>query len=100
VTIGLGTLTKRIEPTVVNRDQATRWDRDPRLGPVAKPMTVRYYAHVHAAGPVRYGQVPGAIGVLEAPDHPMPIGIAFEADWTDGGLAVGRLTVSGADDPG
>jgi hypothetical protein len=30
----------------------------------------------------------------------MPIGRAFAVGWTDGGLAVGRLTVRGADVPG
>jgi hypothetical protein len=63
-------------------------------------MTVRYYAHVHAAGPVRHGQLPGSIGVLEAPDHPMPTGTAFEAGWTEDGLATWRLTVHGAEVPG
>jgi hypothetical protein len=50
-------------------------------------MTPRYFAHITAAGPVRYRQVPDAIGVLEAPDKPMPVGTAFEAGWTEGGLA-------------
>jgi hypothetical protein len=36
----------------------------------------RCFAHITAAGPVRHGQVPGSIGVLEAPDHAMPIGMA------------------------
>jgi hypothetical protein len=35
----------------------------------------RYFAHISAAGPVRHGQLPGSIGVLEALDKPMPIGI-------------------------
>jgi hypothetical protein len=48
----------------------------------------RYFAHISGAGPVRYGQVPGSIGVLDAPDHPMPIGTAYEVGWTEGGLAV------------
>jgi hypothetical protein len=63
-------------------------------------MTPRYFAHITAAGPIRYRQVPDAIGVLEAPDHPMPIGRAFAVGWTDGGLAVWRLTVRGAEVPG
>jgi hypothetical protein len=42
-------------------------------------MTTRYFAHISAAGPVRYGQFPGAIGVLDSSDHPMPIGTACEA---------------------
>jgi hypothetical protein len=62
--------------------------------------SLRILAHISAAGPVRYRQVPDAIGVLEALDQPKPIGRAFEVGWTDGGLAVGRLTVRGADVPG
>jgi hypothetical protein len=38
--------------------------------------SLRILAHTSAAGPVHYGQVPDAIGVLEALDQPMPIGIA------------------------
>jgi hypothetical protein len=34
-----------------------------------------YFAHISAAGPIRYGQVPGSIGVLEALDKFMPIGV-------------------------
>jgi hypothetical protein len=30
----------------------------------------------------------------------MPIGIALEAGWTDGGLAIWRLTIRGAAMPG
>jgi hypothetical protein len=67
---------------------------------MAGPMTTRFFAHISTAGPVRYGQLPGAMGVLDAPDHPMPIGTAFEAGWTEGGLAVWRLTVEGDDVPG
>jgi hypothetical protein len=39
-------------------------------------MMGRYFAHISAAGPVRYDQIPGSIGVLDAPDHAMPIGMA------------------------
>jgi hypothetical protein len=60
----------------------------------------RYFAHITVAGAVRHGQLPGSIGVLEAPDQPMPIGMAFEVGWTDGGLALWRLTVHGANVPG
>jgi hypothetical protein len=63
-------------------------------------MTTRYYAHISAAGPVRYGQLPGSIGVLDSPDHPMPVGTAFEVGQSEGGLAVWCLTVEGADMPG
>ena len=36
----------------------------------------RYFAHLSHDGPIRYGDVPGSIGVLEAVDKPMPIGEA------------------------
>ena len=51
-------------------------------------------------GPVRYGQLPGSIGVLEAPDKPMPIGMASQIGRTEGGLAVWGLNVHGDDVPG
>ena len=36
-----------------------------------------YFANVGPLrGPVRYATVPGAVGVLEAPDNPVPVGIA------------------------
>jgi len=62
-------------------------------------MTTRYFAHISADGPVRYGQVPGSIGVLDAPDKPMPIGIASCIGWDTAGMAVGRLTVHDAEVP-
>jgi hypothetical protein len=49
----------------------------------------RYFAHISAAGPIRYGQFPFAIGVLEALDKPMPIGMASEIGRTEGGLETG-----------
>jgi hypothetical protein len=62
-------------------------------------MTVRSIAHMSAAGPVRYGEVPSSTGVLEVPDHPMPIGMTNCTGWNPDGLAVWRLTVHGADMP-
>jgi hypothetical protein len=53
--------------------------------------------HISAAGLVGYDQVPRSIGVIEDPDEPMPIGIAFEAGWIEGAPAVWRLTVDDAD---
>jgi hypothetical protein len=47
-----------------------------------------YFTNASSPGPVRYGQLPGSIVVLEALDKPMPIGIASEIGWTEGGLAV------------
>jgi hypothetical protein len=46
-----------------------------------------------------YGEVPGALGVLESPDSPMPIGIVFGAEWTVVGLALFRLQIHKADLP-
>ena len=63
-------------------------------------MMSRYFAHVTASAPVRYGQFPFAIGVLEAPDKFMPIGMASESGRTEDGLALWRLTAHGADLPG
>ena len=63
-------------------------------------MTTGYFAHVNATGPIRYSQVPGSIGVLDAPDKPMPIGMANCAGWDPAGLAVWHLTVEGNDVPG
>jgi hypothetical protein len=45
---------------------------------MAGPMTARYFANIGPArGPVRYRDVPCAIGALDAPDHAMPIGMAL-----------------------
>jgi hypothetical protein len=57
----------------------------------------RYFAHISATCPVRGGQGLGLIRVLEAPDQAPPIGMVFEVGWTEGGLAVWRLTMRGAD---
>ena len=48
----------------------------------------RYFVHVTASSPVRYGQFPFSIGVLEASDKFMPIGMAFGVGITGDGLAV------------
>ena len=50
-----------------------------------------YFAHISAAGPIRHGQVPGSIGVLEALDQFMPIGEAHCVTWDENGLAVWTL---------
>ena len=52
-----------------------------------------YFAHISAAGPIRYGQVPGSIGVLEALDRFMPIGEAYCVTWDENGLAVWTLRI-------
>ena len=52
-------------------------------------MIVRCFASICQAGSVYYRQLPESIGVLEAPDHPMPVGMASAIGRTDDGLAVG-----------
>jgi hypothetical protein len=59
-----------------------------------------YFTNISASGPVRYRQLPGSIGVLEALDKPMPIGMASPIGRTEGGLAVWGLRGHGADVPG
>jgi hypothetical protein len=61
---------------------------------------VRYFANITVAGAVRSGQFPFAIGVLESPDKPMPIGMAFGVGRTDGDLELWQLVVHGEDVPG
>jgi hypothetical protein len=48
----------------------------------------RYFGHISSRGPVKYGDVPGSIGALEAPYKPMPIGEAHSTTWDGNGLAV------------
>jgi hypothetical protein len=60
-----------------------------------------YYANAGPArGPLRHGDVPGAIGVLEALDNPMLVGLALCVGWDPDGLALWTLTVRGDDLPG
>jgi hypothetical protein len=47
-----------------------------------------YFANINQRGPVRYRDVPGSIGVLEAPDKFMPIGQADCKTWDENGLAI------------
>src|SRR5208282_750882 len=49
----------------------------------------RYSAHISHKGKIRYGDVPGSIGVLEALDKFMPIGEASCRTHDENGLAVG-----------
>jgi hypothetical protein len=58
------------------------------------------FTNASGPGPVRVGQLPGSIGVLEALDKPMPIGMACCTGWDPAGLAVWRLTTEGDDVPG
>jgi len=48
----------------------------------------RYFAHISHKGKIRYGDVPGSIGVLEALDKFMPIGEASCRTHDENGLAV------------
>jgi hypothetical protein len=59
-----------------------------------------YFANISQNGPVEYRDVPGSIGVLEALDNSMPIGIATEIGWTAKGLALWKLKVHGKELPG
>ena len=54
-----------------------------------------YFANIRQRGPVKYRDVPGSVGVLEAPDKFMPIGQADCVTWDDQGLAVWVLTIGG-----
>lgn len=56
-----------------------------------------YFVQITPRGPIRYGQFPYAIGVLEAPDRYMPIGMAFEVGNAPDRLARWRHIVHGAD---
>ena len=49
---------------------------------------------------MKYNDVLSSIGVFEAPDNYMPIGIAHCRTWDDCGLAVWELTARGQKIPG
>jgi hypothetical protein len=59
-----------------------------------------WYAHISARGPVKYGQYPGSIGVIESRDKPMPVGEASCFTWDADGLAVWLLRIGGQEIPG
>ena len=60
---------------------------------------MRYFTNVGPErGPVVYGTVPGAIGVLEALDKPMPIGMALRVGRDDASRALWTLSVDGNED--
>jgi hypothetical protein len=63
-------------------------------------MGPSYANAVPAHGPLKYGEVAGAIGVLEAPDKPMPVGMALCVGWDPAGLALWTLTFHGDELPG
>ena len=60
----------------------------------------RYFAHISQNGPIRYGDVPGSIGVLEALDKFMPIGEASCRTHDTNGLAVWTLRIGKHEIPG
>jgi hypothetical protein len=62
---------------------------------------VRYFTNASPErGPLLYGSVPGAIGVLEALDKSMPVGMALRVGADAAGRALWALTVDGEDLPG
>ena len=60
----------------------------------------RYFAHISHQGKIRYGDVPGSIGVLESLDKFMPIGEAHCLTWDRNGLAVWTLRIGKQEIPG
>jgi hypothetical protein len=72
--------------------------RTPRSWPIARSWgRGMYFAKLSIKGPVKYrdADVAGSIGVLEAPDNPMPISMASCKTWDERGLAVWELTIGG-----
>jgi hypothetical protein len=62
---------------------------------------VRYFTNVGPdRGPLLSGTVPGAIGVLEDLDQPMPIGMALRVGRDDTGRALWTLSIDDEDLPG
>ena len=62
---------------------------------------MRYFTNVgQDRGPLLHGTVPGAIGVIEDPDKPMPIGMALRVGRDDAGRALWTLSIDGEDLPG
>jgi len=60
----------------------------------------RYFAHISQKGKIRYGEVPGSIGVLEALDKFVPIGEASSRIHDQNGLAVCTLRIGKEETPG
>ena len=62
---------------------------------------MRYFTNAGPdRGPLLYGTVPGAIGVLEDLDKSMPIGMALRVGRDDAGRALWTLSIDGEDLPG
>ena len=60
----------------------------------------RYFAHISHKGKIRYGDVTGSIGVLEALDKFTPIGEASCRTYNEDGLGVWTLRIGGQEIPG
>lgn len=78
-----------------------------RLGQLTPPVNYkvsdpipRYFAHISQKGKVRYGDVPGSIGVLESLDKFMPIGEASCRTRDENRLAVWTLRIDKVETPG
>ena len=67
---------------------------------MGRTMSHSYFAHISQRGPIRYGDVPGSIGVLAASDQFMPIGEAHCSTWNENGLAVWTLRIGKQEIPG
>ena len=52
------------------------------------------------SGPIKYRDGHGAIGVMEARDKHMPIGVALGVGWDGRGVALWRLSVGEDELPG
>jgi hypothetical protein len=60
----------------------------------------KYFALISQAGPVKYGQLPSSISVLEDRMQCMPSGEATRRDWDQNGLAVWTLRIGKEEIPG
>ena len=55
---------------------------------------MRYFTNIGPErGPILYRDHLDAIGVLQAPDNHLPIGMALGAEWDDYGLQLFKLTL-------
>jgi len=61
--------------------------------PIGRTMSPAFVAHISQSGPIRYGDVPGSICVLESLDKFMPIGEAHCLTWDENGLTVWTLRI-------
>jgi hypothetical protein len=57
--------------------------------------SVTYFANIKQRESMKYRDVPGSVGVLEAPDKLMPIGQADCRTWDANGFAVWFLRIAG-----